>query len=367
MIRIIILTLLIAYTGFEATLICPKYPWLAVIFSMVLITIMIQWIFLYRSKPHLIENLWFRAVVWLGTIGMGFWATLILLSIPINIIHLIFLRSDNVLLSYLNPALLIVSTGITLFGLIEALIGPKIKSVKLPLTNLSSGLNNLKIAQISDLHISPTIGESYVKKVVKMTNATNPDFIFITGDMADAKTEKIIAPLNILGDLKAKYGVFNVMGNHEYYWDALGIIKHLQQVGITTLVNESQLVNVENEKVQVAGITDPAGVYIEGHHPNVKKALDTLEKPGFKILLSHRPGYYIEAEQFGVDLQLSGHTHAGQFFPFNLLIPLAHKYYKGLNQYKNLWIYVNQGTGYWGPANRFGIPAEITLITLRAR
>jgi uncharacterized protein len=101
------------------------------------------------------------------------------------------------------------------------------------------------------------------------------------------------------------------------------------------------------------------------HVPDLSRALHSPEAVDFKILLAHRPGVCIEAETLGANLQFSGHTHAGQFFPFSLIIPFAHKYYRGLNRHGKSWVYVNPGTGYWGPPNRFGVPSEITFMTLK--
>jgi predicted MPP superfamily phosphohydrolase len=189
--------------------------------------------------------------------------------------------------------------------------------------------------------------------------------VLVTGDIADARASSIVEDLAPLAELKAKHGVFYVTGNHEYYWDADGLVKLATSLGLQALMNENRVVKVGDAKILVAGITDPMGFMAGGRHrPDLARALTQAESTDFKILLSHRPDPFAEAEKSGVDLQFSGHTHGGQFFPFSLLIPLAHKHYRGLSRHGSLWIYVNPGTGYWGPPNRFGVPPEITLLSL---
>jgi predicted MPP superfamily phosphohydrolase len=158
-----------------------------------------------------------------------------------------------------------------------------------------------------------------------------------------------------------------VTGNHEYYWDAPGLVQKVRELGFTALINENRIVQVGSAKILIAGITDPMGQMLSGHAPDINKATRSSESTEFKIFLSHRPDAYLQSEPRGFDLQFSGHTHSGQYFPFNLLIGFFHKYSRGLYRHGHLWVYVNPGTGYWGPANRFGVPAEITLLTLAPR
>jgi predicted MPP superfamily phosphohydrolase len=139
----------------------------------------------------------------------------------------------------------------------------------------------------------------------------------------------------------------------------------MRGLGFVTLLNENKILKVGETSLMVAGVTDPVGVHmLRGHASDTTKALTSSEESQFKILLAHRPDACHGAESLGVDLQFSGHTHAGQFFPFSLFIGLAHKYYNGLYRHGNMWLYVNPGTGYWGPANRLGVVSEISCLTL---
>jgi uncharacterized protein len=374
--RILILATLWIYTTFKVIQVWPSHIIASIILVYCFFAVMMGWMFLYHAKPGLIHKLWFRLFAWVGSFAMGLWATFILFSMVADIGFLIY-----ILLSYLHIvpdyslADLIVKTDltimflsvlITLLGFIETLRGPKVKNVALSIPELPAELNNLKIAQLSDLHIGPTIRRSYIEKVVKRTNATHPDIIVVTGDLADAKAKSITNELAPLGDLMSRLGTYYVTGNHEYYWDASGLIAAVAKLGFIPLLNDNRVLDFNGAKILIAGVTDNiGGNFLKGHKPDLPKAAASDEKTDMKILLSHRPDPYIEAEKLGFNLQFAGHTHAGQFFPFNVLLPLAYKYYRRLNHYGHLWLHVNPGTGYWGPANRFGVPSEITLLTLR--
>jgi predicted MPP superfamily phosphohydrolase len=293
---------------------------------------------------------------------MSFMGTFILISIPVLIVNLFVgeFLSRNIVIGMVTASAAIVSVG-----LLEILRGPRLKEIELPVKGLPPTLNGLRIVQVSDLHVGPTIRRAFVREVVERCNDLSADLVLVTGDIADARASSIVEDLAPLAELKAKHGVFYVTGNHEYYWDVDGLVKLATSLGLQALMNENRVVKVGDAKILVAGITDPMGFMAGGRHrPDLARALTQAESTDFKILLSHRPDPFAEAEKAGVDLQFSGHTHGGQFFPFSLLIPLAHKHYRGLSRHGSLWIYVNPGTGYWGPPNRFGVPPEITLLSL---
>jgi predicted MPP superfamily phosphohydrolase len=373
--RILILAVLWIYTTFKVVQVWPDHIILSTILVYCYFALMIGWMFLYHAKPALIHKLWFRLFAWVGSFAMGLWATFILFAMMTDFGFLVFK-----LMSYLHilPAyslkstivktdigLMLLAVLITLLGFAETLRGPKVKSIALTIPHLPPALHNLKIAQLSDLHIGPTIRKSYIEKVVQRTNATHPDLIMVTGDLADAKAKSITQELAPLGNLMSRLGTYYVTGNHEYYWDAMGLINAVAALGFIPLINDNRVVDFNGAKILIAGVTDNiGGNFLKGHKPDLIKAAATPEATDLKILLAHRPDPYIEAEKLGFNLQLAGHTHAGQFFPFNILLPLAYKYYRRLNHYGNLWLHVNPGTGYWGPANRFGVPSEITLLTL---
>jgi predicted MPP superfamily phosphohydrolase len=378
-VRVLILTLFCLYTVFKVIEIWPSQVQLAAFLTLVFFFLMNAWLFIYHAKPILVDKPWFMAFVWLGSTAMGLWATFILLSIPFDIGFLIYYllavytkliphHPANIFLlaGQINFFILILSTVIILLGYIEVLRGPKIKSISLSIPALPAALNNFKIVQLSDLHVGPTIRRKYIEKIVRRTNSVAPNIVVLTGDIADAKACDIALDLEPLQELTDTNGKFYVTGNHEYYWDPVGLMDEIKKLGFIVLVNNNNIINVKDAKILIAGIPDTVGgKFLNGHQPDLKQAIRSDEKTDFKILLAHRPDYCIEAEKLGFNLQFSGHTHGGQFFPFNLVVSLAHQYYRKLNKHGRLWLYVNPGTGYWGPANRFGIPAEITLLTLR--
>jgi predicted MPP superfamily phosphohydrolase len=363
---------LFLYTAYKSTQVAPAHPYLAGVLTVPLFFVMLSWLFMYRSNSgvRFHDEAWFRALAWVGASVLGIWGSFVLFSVPVDLVRLvggIFLRRD--LLPAGLPLALLVAALITAFvGFVQAMSGPRVKKLTLRIEQLPTPFENLKIAQISDLHVGLSIREKYVEEVVRKTNAEAPDLIVVTGDLADGHPAALEKQLEPLKQLRARLGVFYVTGNHEYYWGIEEILPRIRNQGLIPLLNENRVLEIQGGKLLLAGITDPAAEDeardLKAHQPDLKKALASDERPEFKILLSHRPETCIEAEKLGVDLQFSGHTHAGQFFPFSILMPLAHRYYRGLNRHGRLWVYVNPGTAYWGPANRFGIAPEITLLSL---
>ena len=360
-IRILAIALvLLFYTSLKAIQIWPGHIFLAIFCSATLFVFMLGGIFIYRANPDVYEDTWFRIFVWVGSLGMACWATFVIFSLPLDFVQIALTLPQG-----LSASVLAFSGGLATLGFIQVARGPQVREVSTSLENLSPALVGLKIAQISDLHVGPTIRKRYVEEVVSKTNATQPDLIFITGDIADGQAHSIAENLEPLRNLRARLGKFYVTGNHEYYSGAQGLIDKLSELGFTALLNENRVIQVGDAKLLVAGVTDPMGaVFSADHRPDLKKALRSGETVQLKVLLAHRPDACVEAEGLGVDLQFSGHTHAGQFFPFSLFIGLAHKYSRGLYRHGRMSIYVNPGTGYWGPANRLGVTPEISLVRL---
>lgn len=257
-----------------------------------------------------------------------------------------------------------VSTGL---GVQEALGGPYVKEVQVPVKDLPNGLDGFKIVQISDLHVGPMIDRDYVLRVSAMANALRPDLIALTGDFVDGSPEQLRVDAEPLATLQAKHGVFYCTGNHEFFSGVEDWVKEFRAMGFNVLENEHRVLDVNGAKLLVAGVHDySASRRGKGYVSSPTDALKGAPAADFKMLLAHQPRSCFEAADAGFDLQLSGHTHAGQFFPFSLIVHFAHPYVKGLNRHADkMWVYVNQATGYWGPPIRFGVPAEVTLLVLR--
>ncbi|MBY0413683.1 MAG: metallophosphoesterase [Bdellovibrionales bacterium] len=365
-----LMSILIAYTAYKVAELIPSLTYLTIPVAFVFFILMLAPTFVTRLTPKLSEQTWFAIPTWVGSLLIGFFGTYIMISLPIDTVHFFYsiIYPEKIFLSpEAYQYILLIAFIMSFFGFIEVLRGPKVVDVDISIKNLPHSLESLKIAQISDLHIGPTIQSRYVKKVVAKTNSTNPDLIFITGDLVDGNIEATKKHLLPLKDLKARYGIYYVTGNHEYYWGIEKLIPEIKKVGFDVLMNENRIIEVGNAKILLVGIPDPmAGVVSKENRPDLIKAKLNETPTDLKILLAHRPDPYKEANKEGFQLQFSGHTHAGQFFPFSLFISFAHKYYRGLSHYENLKLYVNPGTGYWGPANRFGIASEITLAHLKA-
>jgi predicted MPP superfamily phosphohydrolase len=256
-------------------------------------------------------------------------------------------------------------TGVA--GVVQAIRGPVLEEVEVPLSKLPKSFQGYTIVQISDLHVGPTIGREYVEGVVALANAQNPDAIVVTGDLVDGKVRDLREEVGILRGLKAKDGIFYCTGNHECYWGVAEWKEFVAELGWKTLSNGHVLIQRELETLVVGGLPDPTEVQTEqGEAPSVQRAFQGVDPRQCRILLVHQPKFFEEAYQAGVDLQLSGHTHAGQFFPFSLLVRFVHRYYRGLNRHESMWVYVNRATGYWGPPLRFANSAEITKLILKS-
>jgi hypothetical protein len=375
-----VLVLLLVYTGYKVGQMWPTRRVWAWTRAILFFALTIGWQFLYRSDPSALDSVWFQALAWTGSLALGLWATFILLSAPLDILRVVALGIGRIgqiaqldperrrfLAQWIPLGVLLASGGIAGVGFIQALRGPRVKEVLISIPDLPKALHGLAIAQISDLHVGPTIQRGYVDEVVRQTNALNPDLIAVTGDLADGSPAAIGQHLLALADLKARLGTYYVTGNHEYYWGVERWLEKVRSLGLLPLLNENRVITVGDAKVLLAGVTDSTGGnFVTSHRPDQKRAIQSGEECQLKILLAHRPDNWFEAEKLGFHLQLSGHTHGGQFFPWSVLMPIAYKYYRGLNRHGRMWIFVSSGTGYWGPAHRFAIPSEIALLRLSA-
>jgi len=229
----------------------------------------------------------------------------------------------------------------------------KIKDLKKPYS----------VVQLSDIHIGGLIDKEFISNLVKRVNSLNPDIVVITGDLVDTSIPYAKEALKELKNLSSTYGTYFVVGNHEYFHGVDSIIKHVNSLGIKTLENESVYIGEKDEGFNLAGVYDVMGNRINAYQPDINKALQNI-KNSPTILLAHQPRYINEFNE-KIDLVLSGHTHGGQIAPFNLLVKLQQPYVKGLHQHnENTQIYINKGTGFWGPPMRLGASSEITYITL---
>jgi predicted MPP superfamily phosphohydrolase len=258
-----------------------------------------------------------------------------------------------------------ISFALTALGVWNALKGLRVRKVNVLIQNIPPALSGFKIAQISDLHIGPTVGQRYVEKVVDLVESLKANLTVLTGDIVDGNIQDFLETARSLGKLGPKGHVFFVPGNHEYYWSLEQWLSEFRQMGITVLENQGASILHKQHLIWVGGVTDPAAVQTgKGDSPDALSAMAGGESADFKLLLSHRPGIAAEAAQVGFHLQLSGHTHGGQFAPWTHVAKLFHKYFLGLMKHGKMWIYVSPGTGSWGPPIRLGTTPEVTLLTI---
>lgn len=231
----------------------------------------------------------------------------------------------------------------------------KIKNLKKP----------YKIVQISDIHIGGLIDKDFIKDLVAKINILNPDIVVITGDLVDTKLEFAKAALDELKNINTVYGTYFIVGNHEYFHGVKPIIDYVNSLGIKTLENENVYIGEENQGFYLAGVYDRFGFRYGSYIPDINKALENCENHP-TVLLAHQPKFINSLEDTqNIDLILCGHTHGGQIFPFNFLVKLEQPYVKGLNTHnEHTQVYVNKGTGFWGPPMRLGASSEITILNL---
>jgi predicted MPP superfamily phosphohydrolase len=260
----------------------------------------------------------------------------------------------------------LLALAVTAIGFINARRLAQIKRVDVPIAGLPRELDGYAIAQISDIHVGPTIKRAYLNAIVNKVNALKPDAIAVTGDLVDGSVQRLAMHTAPLSRLAAPDGVFFVTGNHEYYSGAEQWIAEVRRLGLRVLMNEHVIRHRGQASLMIAGVTDYTAQHFNPAHKSDPQLAVAGAPDGVavKVLLAHQPRSAPAAADAGFDLQLSGHTHGGQFFPWNLFVPLQQPFVAGLNRVRSLWVYTSRGTGYWGPPKRFGAPSEITLVRL---
>ncbi len=350
----------------------PK-PW-GVILTVLLFTLaaLIPLVFItMRSAPRS----WGGPLAWVGYTWMGFMFYLLVFSAlgdaglgTVSAFGL--MPADPAQRRFVARALAlgigVLSGGVGLTGLWNVTRGFRVRRVRVPLAKWPQAASGYVIAQISDVHVGPTLGRGFVEDVVRETNALNPDLIAITGDLVDGTVEQLRDQVEPLRGLKARDGVYFVTGNHEYYSGADDWVAYLQTLGIRVLRNEHVQIR---DVFELAGVDDYSAARMLPHHgQDVAKALSGRNPDHALVLLAHQPKSFKEAGPAGVDLQLSGHVHGGQMVPFNWVTYFEQPFVAGLYRENQSWIYVSEGTGYWGPPMRVGTRSEITRLELvRAR
>ena len=272
------------------------------------------------------------------------------------------LRADSAMLVPLAALL------VTVLGFWNARRTARVVRVDVPVAALPAALDGFTVAQITDIHVGPTIKQHYLQAIVRKVNALEADMVAITGDLVDGKVHELADHVAPLAQLRSRHGSFFVTGNHEYYSGAHAWMAELRRLGVRVLMNEHVVLQQNQAAVVLAGVADFHADRFDPSHrsdPHAAIAGAPLDA-GVRLLLAHQPRSAFEAAKAGFDVQLSGHTHGGQFWPWNLFVPLQQPFTAGLRRLQDLWVYTSRGTGYWGPPKRFGAPSEITLLRLVA-
>ncbi len=247
----------------------------------------------------------------------------------------------------------------TAVGLLSAAAGPRLRRVEVRLRRAAPELDGFRIVQITDLHIGPILRRAFLASVVKRVNALGPDLVAVTGDLVDGNVDALAPELDPLRELRSTHGSFSVSGNHERYSGHGAWIREIAARGLRVLRGERLRIEHGAGALELAGVDDAAP------REELEKALADRDLALPLVLLAHDPLTFRHAAPLGVDLQLSGHTHGGQIWPFRHLVRLAQPWVSGLHAQGDAQLYVSRGTGFWGPPMRLFAPAEITEIILR--
>ncbi len=327
------------------------------------------------AAPPLAERL-----SWAGLLCMGLFSSLMVLTLLRDAASAVlwgahFLAPDWLALAEWRgasaQAVPLLGGLATLLGFCNARRTAAVVRVDVPIQNLPAAWHGFTVAQISDIHVGPTIRQHYLRRIVERVNTLQADVVAITGDLVDGRVSELAAHVAPLADLRSRHGTFFVTGNHEYYSGAQPWIDELRRLGLTVLLNEHVVISgaaaEKGRPLVLAGVTDfNAGHFDPAQRSDPAAALLGAPADAVRVLLAHQPRSAAAAADAGFDLQLSGHTHGGQFYPWTWFVRLQQPFTAGLHKWGKLWVYTSRGTGYWGPPKRFGAPSEITCLRLVA-
>ncbi len=314
-------------------------------------------------------------VAWMGMLFMGLFSSLFVLTLLRDVSLLgssLVLWLFPELFSYARfatwtaiaaPALGLLMTFV---GFFNARRTAAVVQVQVPIAGLPQALHGFSIAQISDIHVGPTIKRGYLQAIVTAVNGLGVDMVAVTGDLVDGTVADLAHHVAPLSALSSTHGTYFVTGNHEYYSGAHAWIVELRRMGLSVLMNEHVVLNHGGPSLVLAGVADYTAAHFDRSHRSDPHAAiaGAPQEAAVRLLLAHQPRSAVEAAKAGFDLQLSGHTHGGQFWPWNFFVRFQQPFTAGLHKMQNLWIYTSRGTGYWGPPKRFGAPSEITHLRL---
>jgi predicted MPP superfamily phosphohydrolase len=253
------------------------------------------------------------------------------------------------------------AVGTTAVGARTALGPPALARRQITLRKLPRGMDGFRIAVVADIHLGPLLGRGHTTRIVDMINRLDADLVTVVGDLVDGSVAELGHAAEPLARLRSRRGAFFVTGNHEYFSGFREWIIEIESFGLSVLRND----RVEIDGIDLAGVNDVTGSGY-GDGPDYDGALADRDPAKPVVLMAHQPIQVHEAQRYGVDLQLSGHTHGGQIFPFSYLVRLQQPVIAGYARFGDTQLYVTRGAGFWGPPVRVGAPPDITLIELRS-
>ncbi|OBF28274.1 metallophosphatase [Mycobacterium sp. ACS1612] len=264
-----------------------------------------------------------------------------------------------------------VAAGAAAVGLVGggariALGPPELLAVPVRLRRLDPAFHGFRIAVVSDIHLGPLAGRAHTERIVRMINGSAPDLVAIVGDLVDGTVAELGSAAEPLADLVSREGAYFVTGNHEYFVDDTSSwLRELERLGVRPLQNENTAIRRGAAAFDLVGVNDVAGAK-RAHGPDFDRAMTGTDPSRPTVLLAHQPVMVREAAARDVDLQLSGHTHGGQLWPFHYVVRAAQPSLAGLSTVDGTQLYVTRGAGFWGPPVRIGAPPDITVLSLQA-
>jgi predicted MPP superfamily phosphohydrolase len=260
-----------------------------------------------------------------------------------------------------------VTVVLTAWAVVEARRVPRVRTVPVTIPRLGPGLDGLRLVVLTDTHYGPLNRTRWSERVVGVANTLQADIVCHAGDLADGPLSRRRRQVDPLAKVQAGEGRFYITGNHEYFGDAAGWIEHMASLGWQPLINQHEVISRGGDRLIVAGIDDPTGATLAGHGPDLNAALAGADPDIPVVLVAHQPKQIPAAVQAGVALQISGHTHGGQIWPFHYLVRLDQPVVAGLSHHgPHTQLYTSRGTGFWGPPLRLFAPSEITLLVLHS-
>lgn len=365
----VVLALLHYYIGSRLLPALPALPWqvLGCVWLVASLVLMPA----SMAAPYMVRQPLADRLAWGGYIAMGLFSTLLILTVlrDLSLLGLGLLGGAGLRGQWLTASAVAVPVASLLastVGFVNAQRRPGVVEVSLPIKDLPPELEGFSIMQISDLHVGPTIKRRFVQSVVDLANSLQPDVMAVTGDMVDGRVDDLAEHIAPLAGLRARDGVFGVTGNHDYYSGAQHWVPHYRSLGLRMLMNEHVVIERGAARLVLGGVTDfEAHRFFADERSNPHQALlGAPANAAVRVLLAHQPRSADAAHAAGFDVQLSGHTHGGQFWPWSLVVPLQQPYTAGLVRHGSLWVYTSRGTGYWGPPKRLGAPSEVTRLRL---